>query len=51
MTNNKLEFIQFVFVRAISVALFFGFAGTVLMAEEKPEAILSAARKLSDNQP
>jgi hypothetical protein len=32
-------------------ALFFGFTGTVLMAEEKPEAILAAARKLSDNQP
>ena len=33
-------------------ALFFGFTGTVLMAEEKPEAIiLAAAKKLSDNQP
>jgi hypothetical protein len=42
---------QFVFVRVISVALFFGFAGTVLMAEEKPEAILAAAQKLSENQP
>ena len=35
---------QFVFVRVISVALFFGFAGTVLLAEEKPEAILAAAK-------
>jgi hypothetical protein len=42
---------QFVFVRAISVALFFGFAGTLLLAEEKPEAILAAAKKMSDNQP
>jgi hypothetical protein len=42
---------QFVFVRAISVALFFGCAGTVLLAEEKPEAILAAAKKLSENQP
>ena len=32
-------------------ALFFGFTGTVLIAEEKPEAILAAAKKLSDNQP
>jgi hypothetical protein len=32
-------------------ALFFVFTGTVLIAEEKPEAILAAARKLSDNQP
>ena len=32
-------------------ALFFGFTGTVLMAEEKPEAILAAAKKLSENQP
>jgi hypothetical protein len=32
-------------------ALFFAFTGTVLIAEEKPEAILAAARKLSDNQP
>ncbi len=31
-------------------AFFFGFGSTVLMAEEKPEAILAAARKLSDNQ-
>ena len=42
---------QFVFVRVISVALFFGFAGTVLLAEEKPEAILVTAKKLSENQP
>lgn len=42
---------QFVFVRAISVALFFGFAGTVSMADEKPEAILATAKKLSENQP
>jgi hypothetical protein len=32
-------------------ALFFAFIGTVLMAQEKPEAILAAAKKLSDNQP
>jgi len=32
-------------------ALFFGFTGTVLIAEEKPEAILAAAKKLPDNQP
>jgi hypothetical protein len=32
-------------------ALLFGFTGTVLMAEEKPEAILATAKKLSDNQP
>jgi len=38
---------QFVFVNVISVALFFAFAGTVLLAEEKPEAILAAAKKLS----
>lgn len=38
---------QFVFVRVISVAPFFAFAGTVLLAEEKPEAILAAAKKLS----
>ena len=36
---------QFVFVRAISVALLFGFTGTVLMVEEKPEAILATAKK------
>ena len=30
-------------------ALFFGFIGTALIAEEKPEAILAAARKFSDN--
>jgi hypothetical protein len=33
------------------IALLFAVAGTVLMAEEKPDAILAAARKLSDNQP
>lgn len=32
-------------------ALFVGFTGTVLMAEEKPEAIVVAAKKLSENQP
>ena len=32
-------------------ALLFGFTGTVLMAEEKPEAILAEAKKLSYNQP
>ena len=32
-------------------ALLFGFTGTVLMAEEKPEAILATAKKLSDKQP
>src|SRR6266487_3531739 len=32
-------------------ALFFGFTGAVLMAEEKPEAILAAAKKSSENQP
>jgi len=36
---------QFVFVDVISVALFFAFAGTVLLAEEKLEAILAAAKK------
>jgi hypothetical protein len=41
--NRKLS------IRAF--ALLFGFTGTVLMAEEKPEAILAAAKKLSDNQP
>ena len=34
-----------------NIRAFFGFTGTVLMAEEKPEAILAAAKKLSDNQP
>jgi hypothetical protein len=39
------------FFRVISIALFFGFAGTVLTAEEKPEAILAAVKKLSENKP
>jgi hypothetical protein len=33
------------------IALFFAVTGTILMAEEKPEAIPAAAKKLSDNQP